>query len=110
VSAAAPTDPAKVDRLVKRMNAMYAELAEKGVTEEELEVAKKQIAVSLKDQLRKPSDWVRRLANLTFYNRNLDDTVAAPAAYQAITAEQVQETFARYYSPESSVIVVVTPQ
>ena len=104
------TDPAKVDKLVERIASMYAELAEHGVTEEELEVAKKQVAVTLEEQLRSPANWLRRLADMTFLNRNLDNVVEAPAAYQAMTAERLRETFARYYAPANSVVVIVEPE
>ena len=59
--------------------------------------------------MREPSFWLSRVGQMTFDGTNLDDVVQAPAAYQAITAEQVRETFARYYSPQSSMAVVVLP-
>jgi zinc protease len=109
VSAAAPTDPAKADRLLEKINSMYAAVATKGITEEELTVAKKQIANTLDEQMREPSFWLSRVGQMTFDGTNLDDVVQAPAAYQAITAEQVRETFAKYYSPQASMAVVVLP-
>ena len=36
--------------------------------------------------------------------------MSSPAAYEAITAQQVRETFARYYSKQNSIVVVVTPE
>ncbi len=109
VAAGAPTDPAKADRLLQKIASMYASLAEKGVTDEELAVAKKQIANTLDTQMLDPDYWTSRLSEITFYDRQLDDVVGAPAAYQAITADQVREAFARYYAPEKSVVVVVMP-
>ncbi len=110
VSAAAPTDPAKADSLLAKIDAMYTSLAQDGVTDEELEVAKKQIANILDRQIQDPDYWLSRLSEMTFYDKNLDDVVNAPAAYQAITADRVRETFARYYAPDKSVVVVVTPE
>lgn len=110
ISAASPTDPEKVDRLVEKIGSMYAALAEKGVTAEELEVAKKQIANTLDTQMQDPDYWMSRLLEMTFYDRNLDSVVEAPEAYQAITADQVREVFARYYFPEQSVVVIVLPE
>jgi predicted Zn-dependent peptidase len=109
VSASAPTDPAKVERLLNKIAAMYAALAEAGVTEEELAVAKRQVAVTLDQQLRDPDYWLSRLSKMVFLNRSLDDLAADPAAYQAMTAERLRETFARYYVPDSALEVVVTP-
>ncbi len=59
--------------------------------------------------MREPSFWLSRLAQMTFEATNLDDVMQAPAAYQAITAEQVRDTFARYYSPATSMAVKVMP-
>jgi len=110
VSAASPTEPAKVPALVQKVATMYATLAKDGVTGDELEVAKKQMANTLDEQMREPSFWLGRMSQLTFRGANLDDVVNAPAAYQAITAEQVRATFAKYYGRDRSVIVIVKPE
>jgi zinc protease len=110
VSAASPTEPGKVAALVEKIAAMYAELAREGVTADELDVAKKQVANTLAEQMREPSFWLGRLSQLTFRGTNLDDEVNAPEAYQALTADQVREVFARYYSPERAVVVIVQPE
>ncbi len=109
VAAGSSTDPAKADRLLDKIASMYAAVAEQGVTDEELLVAKKQIANTLDTQMQDPDFWMSRLSKMTFYQRQLDDVLEAPAAYQAITGDQVRETFARYYAPEKSVVVVVLP-
>ena len=88
---------------------MYAAMAQDGITEEELSVAKRQIANTLDEQMREPSFWVGRLGQMTFEDTKLDDVMQAPAAYQVITADQVRDTFARYYSPATSLAVKVTP-
>jgi zinc protease len=110
VSAASPTEPAKVPALVAKLAAMYAALAQDGVTADELDVAKKQMANTLDEQMREPSFWLGRIAQLTFRGASLDDVVDAPAAYQAMTADQVRAAFAKYYRPEQSVVVTVLPQ
>jgi zinc protease len=110
VSAASPTDPAKVPALVEKVAAMYAALAKDGVTEDELDVAKKQIANTLDEQMREPGFWLGRMARLTFRGTNLDDVLNAPAAYQALTADAVRAAFAKYYSPARTIVVVVKPE
>ena len=110
VSAASPTDPAKVPALVEKVAAMYAALAKDGVTEDELDVAKKQIANTLDEQMREPGFWLGRMARLTFRGTNLDDVLNAPAAYQARTADAVRAAFAKYYSPARTIVVVVKPE
>jgi zinc protease len=110
VSAASPTEPAKVATLVEKIAAMYAALAKDGVTDEELDVAKKQMANTLDEQMREPSFWLARLSQMDFRAANLDDVVTAPAAYQAFTKEQIQTIWAKYYSPAHSVVVTVQPE
>lgn len=109
MSAAAPTDPTKADRLLEKINAMYAAMATQGITEDELSVAKRQIATTLEDQMRNPSFWLARLGEMTFEDTKLDDLMQAPAAYQALTAQQIKDTFARYYLPATTMAVKVTP-
>ncbi len=110
VSAASPTDPGKVPALVEKVAAMYAALAKDGVTEDELDVAKKQTANTLDEQMREPGFWLGRMARMTIRGTNFDDVVHAPEAYQALTADAVRAAFAKYYSPDRSIIVIVTPE
>lgn len=109
-SASAPTDPHKVPALVEKLAAMYAEFAKSGPTEEEMTVAKKQMANTFEEQMKEPAFWSGRLDNLTFRNTSLDETLGEPAAYQALTAKQVQDTFAKYYAKDKSIVVVVKPK
>lgn len=110
VSAAAPTDPSKVDGLVAKLASMYETFAMEGPTAEELEVAKKQFANTFETQLKEPGYWSGRINLLTYRGVNLDEVVADPEAYQAITAEQVKDTFAKYWAKENSIVVVVRPK
>lgn len=108
-SAAAPTEPAKADPLVEKLASMYETFAKNGPTEEELGVAKKQIATTLDEQMKEPGFWGGRLDQITFRNANLDDTMNEPKSYQAITPEQVRDTFAKYYSAKNAIVVKVKP-
>jgi zinc protease len=110
VTAAAPTDPAKVDRLVAKLSAMYDELAATGVTPEELEIAKKQMANTFDEQMKQPGYWSGVLDTMTFEATNLDDITGAPAAYQAMTADEIQAAVKRWHKPENMVSVVVKPK
>ncbi|MEW6253739.1 MAG: insulinase family protein, partial [Planctomycetota bacterium] len=110
LSAASPTDTAKAPQLVAKLAAMYSALAKDGVTAEELDVAKKQMANTLDQSMREPGFWLGQMSQMTFRGVNLDDVLGAPAAYQALTGDQLRDVFAKYYSPERSVIVIVVPQ
>ncbi|MEP0848215.1 MAG: insulinase family protein [Phycisphaerae bacterium] len=108
-SAGAPTEPAKVAALLAKLASMYAAFAKDGPSQEELDVAKKQMANTFDEQMREPGFWSGRLNQLTFRGANLDDIVNDPAAYQALTSAQVRDVFARYYAPENAITVAVSP-
>lgn len=110
VSAAAPTDPSKVEGLVTKLAEMYETFAQEGPTEDELAVAKKQFANTFEQQLKEPGYWSGRMNLLTYRGMSLDDAVSDPEAYQAITAEQVKETFGKYWSKDNSIVVIVRPK
>lgn len=108
-SASAPTDPSKVPALVDKIASMYETFAKEGPTDEELNVAKKQMANTFEEQMRTPTFWAGRLQEMTFRGTNLDDVVAMPEAYQSMTAQQVKDTFNKYYSKDNSIVVIVKP-
>lgn len=107
--AAAPTDPAKAARLADRIDEMLTEFANNGPTEDELTVAKRQIANELDMQMKQPDFWMPRLAELTYRDRKLSDIVDAPAAFQAFTAQDVKDNFAKFCVPDRKLRVIVTP-
>jgi zinc protease len=109
-AASAPTDPHKVDALLAKLTEMYSTFAAKGPTEEEVEVAKKQMAKTFEEQQTEPAYWSGRLDQMTFRHGDMDQFLAEPAEYQKLTAKQIQETFAKYYSKETSITVAVKPQ
>lgn len=110
VSAAAPTEPSKVDALVAKIGSMYDAFAATGPTADELGVTRKQIANTLEEQMREPGFWLGRMQEMTFRGTNLDDVMSAPAAYQALTAGQIQQTFAKYAGKPNRIVVVVKPE
>jgi len=109
-AATAPTDPLKATSLVNKLATMYETFAKTGPTEEELGVAKKQLANTRDEEVKQPAFWQGRLNQLTFRGASLDEIVAEPAAIQALTAKDVQGTFAKCYSKENSIVVVAKPK
>ena len=107
--AQAPTDPAKVGDLVTAIDELYLDFATRGPDEDELAVAKRQIANQLDEEMRTAEFWRSRLANLDYRGLTVDDLVGAPAAYQAPTTTEVREAFARYWRPDASFQFVITP-
>ncbi|TWT44229.1 Peptidase M16 inactive domain protein [Phycisphaerae bacterium RAS1] len=108
-SAAAPTEPTKAGPLVEKLAEMFATFAKNGPTDEEMDVARKQMAKTFEDQMREPGYWSGRLNQLTFRGISLDDILSEPAAYQSMTAAQVRDVFGKYYSKENSIVVKVVP-
>jgi zinc protease len=108
-AAAVPTEPAKVQALVSAIEEMYAEFAKTGPTEEEMTVAKTQTANTFEESMREPAFWMTAVSDMDYRARSLDDVLGAPAAYQAMTAAEVKETFAKYCIDGSRVRVVVHP-
>jgi zinc protease len=107
--AAAPTDPGKTDALVKKLQQMYETFAKEGPTAEELAVAKKQFENTFVEQVKEPSYWLARMNLMTYRNASLDDALSDPAAYQQMTAEEVKAAFAKYWSNDNAIVVVVRP-
>ncbi len=109
-SASAPTEPGKTQPLVDLLASMYAEFAKNGPTDEEMDTAKKQVANTFDEQFKDPAFWSGVLDLPTYHGVNLDDIVGSPAAFQALTAKQVKETFAKYYDPKNAIVVAVKPK
>ncbi len=109
-SAAAPTEPSKTGPLVTKLASMYEAFAKDGPTAEELEVAKKQFANTYEEQMRDPGYWSGRIDRMTYRDRSLDDVVNEPAAFQALTGEQIKAAFGKYYSKDNAITVVVKPK
>ena len=108
-SASSPTDPVKAKALAEKLQAMFEKFAKEGPTEEEMVVARKQYATTLTDSVRQPGYWSGRLNQITFRGGSLDDIAGDADAYQALTAKQVQETFARQYVKDNTIVIVVKP-
>ena len=107
--AGAPTEPAKVQDLARELDGMFVEFAKDGPTDEEMEVARKQMANSLDEEMREPGFWVRQLSDMTYRGTNLADTVGDPEAYQSMGASDVKGAFGSLYSEDTRIIVSVKP-
>ncbi|HYE03140.1 MAG TPA: hypothetical protein VD963_07885, partial [Phycisphaerales bacterium] len=108
--AAAPTDPGRGEELAGRLHAMYAQFAEQGPTEEEVQTARRQVANALDEAMREPAFWAQRLASLDYRGLTLDDVAGGPEAYQALAGPGIREVFVKYYTPASRLTITVRPQ
>jgi zinc protease len=105
----APTDPAKGAALAAALEEMYAAFAKDGPTDDETDVAKRQMASQLDEEMNTPAYWAGLLATLDYRGRNLDEALGAPAAYQKITSAEVRDAFAKRFRPDARFHFVVTP-
>ena len=107
--AAAPCDPANVNKVADEVHRMFKAFADDGPTDEELTNAKKQIANNLDTEMKEPRYWSNVLRSLDLHGRNLDDEKGKVAAYNRYTTSQVRGTFRKYYTPERKYRVTATP-
>lgn len=108
--AASPTEPAKAERLVAVLREMLSEFAEKGPTQDEIDVARGQILNTLEERMREPAFWQDALGEMSYRGVTLDDVLREPAEFASFTKEQVHEVFRRYHKPEAMLTFVVTPK
>jgi len=107
--AAAPTEPGKVPALASRLDEMYGEFAKNGPTDEEMDVARKQMANQFDEQMKEPGFWGTMTSDMDYRARSLDDVMSGPAFYEAMTAADVKDAFVKYYTDTSKLRVIVQP-
>ncbi len=104
--AGSATAPDKADTLATRIHEIFADFAESGPTDDELDTAKAQIAKTIGEAFEEPGFWSVQLSQLEKRGRSLDDFVEALRTYQSFTADEVRENFAKYFArPKFRVIV-----
>jgi zinc protease len=106
---AAPCAPEKAEQVVKEVETIFAAFVADGPTAEELENAKKQILNHLDTQLKEPTFWSDALEALDLHKLKLADFKDIPKAYEALTAQQVQEVFKKYDVPKRVFRIYATP-
>lgn len=105
----APCAPEKGDEVIREITAIFDAFARSGPTPEEFENARKQILNRLDTQLKEPNYWSEQLRTLDLYKRSLDDLRDIPQAYEALTPDEVQATFSRYYVPQRIFRILAVP-
>lgn len=108
--AGAPTEPGKTDKLAAALREEYDKFAKEGPNAEELETAKKQMANTFDEQMKEPSWWAGRLTGMTMRNMKIDDVMTAPAAFQAMTADDIKAAFNKYYTPANQIEIFIKPK
>jgi zinc protease len=109
-AAQAPTDPAKTDALMAAVDDIYVDFAKSGPSADELGVARKQLLNSVDQTFKNPDFWVGRLSMLDYRGTDLTELMRGPQHYEQMTAEEVREAFARYFTPAARLRFVVVPR
>lgn len=110
INCGAPTDPTKTDRLVQVLGEIYDEFAAQGPTDEEVDVARKQLANRLDEQLREPGYWMRAMQTLAYRGGSLDDAFTEAEFYNTLTGAKIKEVFAKYHAVGDGWTLVVKPK
>jgi zinc protease len=107
--AGAPCDPDGASVVTIEIDQIFGSLAAEGPTAEEMEQARGQVLNNLDEVLREPTFWVRQLQDLHLHGADLNDLKDIPAAYEAISAEQVQQVFADYWKDDGKIHIRAFP-
>lgn len=110
IRAGAPTQPAKAEALAEKIGAMFAEFAQSGPTDEEIEVAKRQTLIALENSMREPGFWLSRLNTMTWDGSNPDELLAAPEAISGLTKTDILSAYRSYYGTGGLMTVIVKPK
>lgn len=110
IFAAGPTNPGNETRLADKIDEMFTDFAENGPSGEEVEVARGQIFNKIKEDTEQPGWWTGQMSDATYRGRSLDDLANMEAAYGSFTADDIRDAFARYYTDENKMSVVVGPK
>ena len=110
IFAAGPTNPGNEQRLADKIDEMFTDFAENGPSSDEGEVARGQIFNKFKEDTEQPGWWSGQLSAATYRGKSLDDLSDMEAAYSAFTADDIRDAFARYYTDDNKMSVVVGPK
>jgi len=108
-SAASQTQPQKADALVAKIQEMFGVFAKDGPTDAELTVAKVQLAKSMDEAMKEPGFWLSQMATATYDRTSFDDVLAEPEKTEAVTADQIRATFAKYWGDGQTIVATVMP-
>jgi zinc protease len=110
IFAAGPTNPGNETRLAEKIDEMFTDFAQNGPSGEEVEVARGQILNKVKEDTEQPGWWTGQMSDATYRGRSLDDLANMEEAYGSFTADDIRDAFARYYTEENKMSVVVGPK
>ncbi len=103
-------DPEMSEKMIQEVKRIAVDLAEKGVSEDELRRAVDPILTGIKDMLRTNQYWLNTvLTNSLRHPEQLDWARSVQKDYAAITAKEVSEMAKTYLKNENAATIVIKP-
>jgi len=103
-------DPEMSDKMIKEVKRIASDLAEKGMSEDELRRALDPILTGIKDMVRTNQYWLNTvLINSLRHPEQLDWARSVQKDYAAITVKEVSEMAKKYLKNENAATIVIKP-
>lgn len=106
----AATDPTKVEELLQACRQVAADLAQKGVTAEEVDRLKGPLMNQIRDQRRTNEYWLRELGEAQSAPASLDNPRSVLPFYEEMDLAALSALAAQYLQPAASSVLVVLPR
>ncbi|MDR2397083.1 MAG: insulinase family protein [Puniceicoccales bacterium] len=110
IAAILSIDPQKASDLAHKIVCIADEIAEQGITSDELTRAINPFVTNLKDSLQTNAYWMNIIRNAQEYPTKLTWPVNCIQAYQAIQAQDVQQMAQLYLKSNNALQIIITPQ
>jgi zinc protease len=93
-------EPGDIEVVFEAVNGIAAEIAEGGVSEDEIQRARQPILESIQENLERNGYWLGRLGLSQTYPGQLDDHRTAMQDYEVLTAADISASAAQYLLPD----------
>ncbi|HHO47207.1 MAG TPA: insulinase family protein [Desulfobacteraceae bacterium] len=104
-------DPAQAEFLAARVKEVAADIAERGVEEEELRRALEPSLTSIKDMLQTNRYWLESVMSLSSrHPEQLEWPLSIRSGFAAITAAEVSAMASMYLRPEQAAVIILEPE
>jgi zinc protease len=110
IAAVLSVDPQRASDLACKIVCIADEIAEQGITSDELTRAINPFVTNLKDSLQTNAYWMNIIRNAQEYPTKLTWPVNCIQAYQAIQAQDVQQMAQLYLKANNALQIIITPQ
>ncbi|MDR2769147.1 MAG: insulinase family protein [Puniceicoccales bacterium] len=110
IAAVLSIDPQKASDLAHKIVCIANEIAEQGITSDELTRAINPFVTNLKDSLQTNAYWMNIIRNAQEYPVKLTWPVNCMQAYQAIQIQDVQQMAQLYLKANNALQIIIAPQ